>query len=53
MSAAYTHVQDNICVSLYKGGRIPKQTMTTYSTIEDRDETFVEDGVICGPDMVT
>uniref|UniRef100_A0A8C2MAY7 A disintegrin and metallopeptidase domain 5 n=1 Tax=Cricetulus griseus TaxID=10029 RepID=A0A8C2MAY7_CRIGR len=51
MSAAYTHVQDNICVSLYKGGRIPKQTMTTYSTIEDRDETFVEDGVICGPDM--
>ncbi|CAH6787152.1 Adam5 [Phodopus roborovskii] len=51
MSAAYTHAQGDICVSLYKGGRIPKQTLTTYSTLEDRDETFVEDGVICGPDM--
>ncbi|XP_040587889.1 disintegrin and metalloproteinase domain-containing protein 5 isoform X2 [Mesocricetus auratus] len=51
MSAAYTHVRDDICVSLYKGGRIPKQTMTSYSSLEERDETFVEDGIICGPDM--
>ncbi|CAO2611695.1 Putative disintegrin and metalloproteinase domain-containing protein 5, partial [Lemmus lemmus] len=52
ISTVYTHVQNDVCISLYKGGRTPKNTLTTYSTIEDRDETFVEDGTICGPDMV-
>ncbi|XP_057608328.1 disintegrin and metalloproteinase domain-containing protein 5-like [Chionomys nivalis] len=51
ISTVYTHVQNDVCISFYKGGRIPKSTPTTYSTIEDRDETFVEDGTICGPDM--
>ncbi|CAO2611693.1 Disintegrin and metalloproteinase domain-containing protein 5 [Lemmus lemmus] len=51
ISTVYTHVQNDVCISLYKGGRTPKNTLTTYSTIEDRDETFVEDGTICGPDM--
>lgn len=52
ISTVYTHAQNDVCISFYKGGRIPKSTPTTYSTIEDRDETFVEDGTICGPEMV-
>ncbi|KAK7822999.1 hypothetical protein U0070_025816, partial [Myodes glareolus] len=51
ISTVYTHVQNDVCISLYKSGRVPKGTKTTYSTLEDRDETFVEDGTICGPDM--
>ncbi|KAL6039019.1 hypothetical protein STEG23_007149, partial [Scotinomys teguina] len=51
MSAAYTHVRDDICISLYRSHGLPKKEMTGYKSIEDRDETFVEDGVICGPEM--
>ncbi|XP_052018833.1 disintegrin and metalloproteinase domain-containing protein 5-like [Apodemus sylvaticus] len=50
-SAAYGQVRDDLCVSTYKGGRVPKPTVTTYSDMWDRDETFVQDGTICGPDM--
>ncbi|XP_055449328.1 disintegrin and metalloproteinase domain-containing protein 5-like [Psammomys obesus] len=52
ISAVYTHVRNDICISMYKGGRLFKPTMTTYSVLADRDETFVEDGTICGPDML-
>ncbi|OBS82810.1 hypothetical protein A6R68_23203, partial [Neotoma lepida] len=52
MSVAYAHVRDDICVSLHRSFGKPKQIITDYETIEDRDETFIEDGVICGPDMV-
>ncbi|XP_021074349.1 disintegrin and metalloproteinase domain-containing protein 5-like [Mus pahari] len=51
LSVAYGQVRDDLCVSMYKGGRIPKPTMSTYSQLSDRDETFVNDGTICGPDM--
>uniref|UniRef100_A0A8C6QUN7 A disintegrin and metallopeptidase domain 5 n=1 Tax=Nannospalax galili TaxID=1026970 RepID=A0A8C6QUN7_NANGA len=51
LSVVYAHVRDEICISTYKGGRIPKNTPTTYLSKEDRDETFVEDGSICGPEM--
>ncbi|XP_028624124.1 disintegrin and metalloproteinase domain-containing protein 5-like isoform X2 [Grammomys surdaster] len=51
MSAAYGQVRDDLCISLYKGGRIVKPTKTTYTDLSDRDETFVQDGTICGPGM--
>ncbi|KAL1763947.1 disintegrin and metalloproteinase domain-containing protein 5 isoform X1, partial [Sigmodon hispidus] len=51
ISSAYTHVRDGICISLYKGGRVQRQTITTYEVLEDRDETFIDDGTVCGPDM--
>ncbi|XP_077887376.1 disintegrin and metalloproteinase domain-containing protein 5 isoform X1 [Ictidomys tridecemlineatus] len=51
-SVIYSHVRDQICVSTYPAGRKPAHdTLTTYKTPEDRDETFVEDGTMCGPDM--
>jgi hypothetical protein len=52
LSVAYAQIRDDLCVAMYKGGRIPKTTKTTYSNPADRDETFVNDGTICGPDMV-
>nr|BAC26490.1 unnamed protein product [Mus musculus] len=51
LSVAYAQIRDDLCVAMYKGGRIPKTTKTTYSNPADRDETFVNDGTICGPDM--
>ncbi|XP_051025421.1 disintegrin and metalloproteinase domain-containing protein 5-like [Acomys russatus] len=51
ISAVYAHIRDDVCVAMYKGGRIPQQTPTTYRYMEERDETFVEDGTICGPEM--
>lgn len=49
----YTHVREDICVSTFlHSGRRLKTTHTTYATVEDRDETFVEDGSTCGPEMV-
>uniref|UniRef100_A0A8D2HFX5 Uncharacterized protein n=1 Tax=Urocitellus parryii TaxID=9999 RepID=A0A8D2HFX5_UROPR len=51
-SVIYSHVRDQICVSTYPAGRKPAHdTLTTYKTADDRDETFVEDGTMCGPDM--
>ncbi|XP_076770033.1 disintegrin and metalloproteinase domain-containing protein 5-like isoform X1 [Arvicanthis niloticus] len=51
MSAAYGQIRDDLCISLHKSWQILKPTMTTYADMSDRDETFVADGTICGPDM--
>ncbi|GAB1301748.1 Disintegrin and metalloproteinase domain-containing protein 5 [Apodemus speciosus] len=51
ISAAYSQVRDDLCVSTFKGGKVFKPTVTTYADLSDRDETFVKDGTICGPDM--
>ena len=49
----YTHVQDEICASAFLNSeKLPRDTFTTVRKPEDRDETFVEDGTICGPVMV-
>lgn len=54
LSVIYTHVREDICVSTFlQSGRLLKGTPTTISKPEDRDETFVEDGTTCGPEMVT
>uniref|UniRef100_A0A8C5K246 A disintegrin and metallopeptidase domain 5 n=1 Tax=Jaculus jaculus TaxID=51337 RepID=A0A8C5K246_JACJA len=52
LSVVYSHVRDETCISMHKNSdsKLPNQ-QTTYDTHEDRDETFVEDGTICGPDM--
>ncbi|MBZ3886767.1 Disintegrin and metalloproteinase domain-containing protein 9 [Sciurus carolinensis] len=52
LSVVYAHVREEICVSTYLTGRSPPlDTMTTYQTHEHRDESFVEDGSMCGPRM--
>nr|KAF6427086.1 hypothetical protein HJG63_000295 [Rousettus aegyptiacus] len=52
LSVIYTHVREDICVSTFlQSGRLLKGTPTTISKPEDRDETFVEDGTTCGPEM--
>ncbi|XP_021092550.1 disintegrin and metalloproteinase domain-containing protein 18 isoform X2 [Heterocephalus glaber] len=53
LSVIYTHVRDDICVAGAKtDGKIIRTTsFTTYLEPTDRDETFVEDGTICGPGM--
>ncbi|EHB05206.1 Putative disintegrin and metalloproteinase domain-containing protein 5 [Heterocephalus glaber] len=54
LSVIYTHVRDDICVAGAKtDGKIIRTTsFTTYLEPTDRDETFVEDGTICGPGMI-
>ncbi|XP_054421744.1 disintegrin and metalloproteinase domain-containing protein 5-like [Pteronotus mesoamericanus] len=53
LSVVYTHIREEMCVSTYLNtDRILKETRTTYSTPEDRDKTFVEDGSTCGPGMI-
>uniref|UniRef100_A0A8D2DQ57 Uncharacterized protein n=1 Tax=Sciurus vulgaris TaxID=55149 RepID=A0A8D2DQ57_SCIVU len=52
LSVVYAHVREEICVSTYLTGRSPPlDTITTYKTYEHRDESFVEDGSMCGPRM--
>ncbi|XP_006900367.1 PREDICTED: disintegrin and metalloproteinase domain-containing protein 5-like [Elephantulus edwardii] len=55
LSVTYTHFRDAVCVSAHNIHERPpdvKNTSeTTFYTAEDRDETFVEDGTPCGPDM--
>ncbi|XP_032185157.1 disintegrin and metalloproteinase domain-containing protein 5-like isoform X3 [Mustela erminea] len=52
LSVIYTHVQDEICVSTFRPNEnIPKNSWTTYENPEDRDDTFVQDGTVCGPEM--
>ncbi|XP_069872223.1 disintegrin and metalloproteinase domain-containing protein 5-like isoform X1 [Dipodomys merriami] len=50
-SVVYAHVREDVCVSVFKPS--PKQagTVTRVSSPGHRDDTFVEDGSICGPDM--
>ncbi|XP_040826607.1 disintegrin and metalloproteinase domain-containing protein 5-like [Ochotona curzoniae] len=54
LSVIYTHLYDEMCVSTYKPAARPQDqpTLTTYNTAQDRDETFVSDGTICGPNMI-
>ncbi|XP_036314504.1 disintegrin and metalloproteinase domain-containing protein 5-like [Pipistrellus kuhlii] len=52
LSVVYTHVRDEICVSTFlNSDRIPSNAQTTISTPGERDETYVQDGTPCGPDM--
>ncbi|OWK00271.1 hypothetical protein Celaphus_00019357, partial [Cervus elaphus hippelaphus] len=53
LSVIYTHVRDEICASGFLNAeKLPRDTFTTVQAPEDRDETFVEDGSICGPEMI-
>ncbi|KAM6221041.1 disintegrin and metalloproteinase domain-containing protein 5-like [Rhynchocyon petersi] len=56
LSVIYTHVRDNVCVSSHHATERPPvagdPSPTSYYSADDRDETFVEDGTPCGPDMV-
>uniref|UniRef100_Q6NVV9-7 Isoform 7 of Putative disintegrin and metalloproteinase domain-containing protein 5 n=1 Tax=Homo sapiens TaxID=9606 RepID=Q6NVV9-7 len=56
LSVIYAHVRDQTCVSTYLPRRTPPPvnspiSITSYYSAEDRDETFVQDGSMCGPDM--
>ncbi|XP_059857504.1 disintegrin and metalloproteinase domain-containing protein 5-like isoform X2 [Delphinus delphis] len=52
LSVIYTHVRDDLCTSTFlTTGRPPRNTLTTVESPEDRDQTFVEDGTVCGPEM--
>ncbi|XP_077008668.1 disintegrin and metalloproteinase domain-containing protein 5-like isoform X2 [Tamandua tetradactyla] len=52
LSVIYTHIRDDICVSTYLSIEKPTdKSMTTYNGPQDRDETFVQDGTVCGPQM--
>uniref|UniRef100_A0A2I3TXJ1 Uncharacterized protein n=1 Tax=Pan troglodytes TaxID=9598 RepID=A0A2I3TXJ1_PANTR len=56
LSVIYAHVGDQTCVSIYLPRRTPPPvnspiSITSYYSAEDRDETFVQDGSMCGPDM--
>nr|XP_044606772.1 putative disintegrin and metalloproteinase domain-containing protein 5 isoform X1 [Equus asinus] len=51
-SVIYAHVRDATCVSVFRNKeRLPRATITTVERPEDRDETFVQDGTVCGPEM--
>ncbi|XP_058146068.1 disintegrin and metalloproteinase domain-containing protein 5-like isoform X2 [Dasypus novemcinctus] len=54
LSVIYSHIRDEICVSTFISIEKPsdKESFTTYRSAADRDETFVEDGTICGPEMI-
>lgn len=42
-----------MCVTTFRiTDKKPKNTWTTFQTPEDRDDTFVQDGTVCGPAMV-
>ncbi|XP_073758739.1 disintegrin and metalloproteinase domain-containing protein 5-like [Callorhinus ursinus] len=52
LSVIYTHVREEMCVSTFRNTeKKPKNPWTTYETPEDRDDTFVQDGTVCGPAM--
>ncbi|XP_005410605.1 PREDICTED: disintegrin and metalloproteinase domain-containing protein 5-like isoform X2 [Chinchilla lanigera] len=53
LSVIYTHVRDEICVTTSKTVRkvVRTASLSTYLHPEDRDETFVQDGTICGPEQ--
>ncbi|XP_023375814.1 disintegrin and metalloproteinase domain-containing protein 5-like [Pteropus vampyrus] len=46
LSVIYTHIREDICVSTFlHSGKLK------FTKAEDRDETFVQDGSACGPEM--
>ncbi|XP_037382000.1 disintegrin and metalloproteinase domain-containing protein 5-like [Talpa occidentalis] len=52
LSVIYTHVREDLCVSTFRiSESLPRPTITTIETPEERDDTFVEDGTVCGPEM--
>uniref|UniRef100_A0A8C6F2F4 Disintegrin domain-containing protein n=1 Tax=Monodon monoceros TaxID=40151 RepID=A0A8C6F2F4_MONMO len=52
LSVIYTHVRDDMCTSTFLNTeKTPRNTLTTVEKPEDRDQTFVEDGTVCGPEM--
>uniref|UniRef100_A0A667FTL1 Disintegrin domain-containing protein n=1 Tax=Lynx canadensis TaxID=61383 RepID=A0A667FTL1_LYNCA len=52
LSVIYTHVREEMCVSTYRNqNKANKNPWTTIDSPEERDDTFVEDGSVCGPDM--
>ncbi|XP_032269249.1 disintegrin and metalloproteinase domain-containing protein 5-like [Phoca vitulina] len=52
LSVIYTHVREEMCVTTFRiTDKKPKNTWTTFQTPEDRDDTFVQDGTVCGPAM--
>ncbi|KAM9043534.1 disintegrin and metalloproteinase domain-containing protein 5-like [Megaptera novaeangliae] len=52
LSVIYTHVRDDMCTSTFLNTeKTPRDTLTTVEKPEDRDQTFVEDGTMCGPEM--
>lgn len=53
LSVIYTQIRDEICVSTFlNSDRIPSNPQTTINGPSERDQTFIEDGTPCGPDMV-
>ncbi|XP_060038280.1 disintegrin and metalloproteinase domain-containing protein 5-like isoform X2 [Erinaceus europaeus] len=52
LSVIYTHIREDTCVSTYRTKDVPiTDVSTTVKKPEDRDDTYVEDGTPCGPDM--
>ncbi|XP_062932800.1 disintegrin and metalloproteinase domain-containing protein 5-like [Cynocephalus volans] len=56
LSVIYAHVLDETCVSTFRPHHALSEpgkslSVSTYYRPEDRDDTFVEDGSVCGPDM--
>ncbi|XP_021563864.1 disintegrin and metalloproteinase domain-containing protein 5-like, partial [Carlito syrichta] len=56
LSVIYTHIRGDICVSGVLPRRMPvpenpPRSSTQYYVMGDRDETFVADGTMCGPEM--
>uniref|UniRef100_G1L5U7 Disintegrin and metalloproteinase domain-containing protein 5 n=1 Tax=Ailuropoda melanoleuca TaxID=9646 RepID=G1L5U7_AILME len=52
LSIIYTHVREEMCVSTFRvTEKIPKNPWTAIDLPEERDDTFVQDGTVCGPDM--
>ncbi|XP_006164805.1 disintegrin and metalloproteinase domain-containing protein 5-like isoform X2 [Tupaia chinensis] len=56
LSVVYAHILNEVCVSTFRPSQKPPKPntdppLTTYNSADDRDETFVEDGTICGPEM--
>lgn len=42
-----------MCVSTFRvTEKVPKNPWTAIDLPEERDDTFVQDGTVCGPDMV-
>lgn len=53
LSVIYSHVREQMCVSTFLNAeKIPRDTITTVQFPGDRDRTFVQDGTVCGPEMV-
>ncbi|XP_048186482.1 disintegrin and metalloproteinase domain-containing protein 5-like [Perognathus longimembris pacificus] len=50
-SVVYTHVREDICVSVFKTSPQQPNLIIRISSPDLRDDTFVDDGSMCGPEM--